>query len=206
MRSIFEKMRDNYPHASWALWNDDTWFNPKAADWHKKMAVSRISAVFEDNLSRLNPSVVFVGSSRSKDTPLLTNYHFTTSPGNKILAKLFAGNRLPRLDGAYMTDWCAEIIPQENGASQLSFGSTFFDELRDLDQPKYDVLCFGNKVFDALCRYLHVSDFEHYPLSIKSTHYDLKDFSMNLFRVYHFAAQVKSTTKAGQLLYINNLG
>lgn len=187
---------------SWAIWPDN--FN-KTSGSHKRFEWSEVNQY-------LKPDVIFLGLNPSKDLVEydLVNFHNPKSPNDRKLKESIQGAgwekpECERLFGAFMTD----IVQNESIAdsSQVEVKPEVFkafeEQLEVLGQQTYHFVCFGNKTYEAVQRWLLQEDV--HKSGLISGHTAEMKWDIHIYKVVHFAASIKKKIFQDQLNELNAL-
>lgn len=144
--STLETLKNEYPTASWALWSSEF---PETGCIEDKPA--EFFEYIKQRRDQLRPSVVLLSLNPSTELP--TNYRNFHSTDPKHRNDQFrdlieeAG-----LEGAYMTDLVERIINADSGNVEPTSADVenLVNQLKQLDQVHYHILCFHEKVYQAL--------------------------------------------------------
>lgn len=139
-------LKDEYPTSSWALWS------PEFPD--DGCAEEDSTALYEfitRNRDRLRPSVVLLSLNPSTELPEdYRNFHSTDPKHRNDQFRDLVEEA--GLEGAYMTDLVERVIDHEseNVEPTPADVDTLLEQLELLDRERYHIICFHEKVFQAL--------------------------------------------------------
>ncbi len=174
---------EQFPWASWAIWDEEF-----PDDDCVEQTPERLVNFMQEHADQLTPDIVFVGLNRSDDlTSAFQNFHAPTRNHYDYRLKEFVQEEnLERLCGAYMTDLVDEVNSESNEV-QMSDADieTLLQQLDALGQHNYNIICFGNKPFDALIQYFDLTVTTQRP-EIKQATIRTDEFTLQLYRVWFY--------------------
>lgn len=144
--STLETLKDEYPTSSWALWSSEF-----PAEGCIEEDPEEFYEFIKRNRDRLRPSVVLLSLNPSTHLPSnYQNFHSTAPKHRNDQFRDFVEEA--DLEGAYMTDLVERIVDADSGNVDptLDDVENFLQQLNCLDQRTYHVLCYHEKVFQAL--------------------------------------------------------
>lgn len=203
-RKTVTRIRDTYPWASWAVW-DEAFPDGDCVEANPE----QLAQFILERRDRLTPDVVLLGLNRSGDLAgPFTNFHAPTRQHYDYRLKEFIQDGgLARLHGGYMTDLVDEVDPDAASVTVTDDDAdVFLDQLRLLDQSDYHILCFGNKPFQGLSDYFDAEPAEqdHELLYAQTT---VDGMVLHLYRVWFYglygANQAKVDVLETQLRHLN---
>lgn len=203
-RETVTRIRDTYPWASWAVW-DQTFPDEDCVETNP----DQLAQFILDRRDHLTPDVVLLGLNRSGDLAgPFANFHAPTRKHYDYRLKEFIqDDNLDRLYGGYMTDLVDEVDPDAASVTVTDDDAdVFLDQLRLLNQSEYHILCFGNKPFRGLSDYFHADPAEQdHELLYAQVTVDGK--MLHLYRVWFYglygANQAKVDVLETQLGHLN---
>lgn len=153
-RETVSQVRDAYPWASWAIW-DETFPEGDCIE----RSPDTVAEFIIDRHDELTPDTILLGLNRSDDLDApFVNFHAPTrNHFDYRLKEFIQDGGLKRLQGAYLTDLVDEIDPESSQVTVTDADAeAFLAQLRLLDECEYHVICFGNKPFEGLCDHFDV--------------------------------------------------
>lgn len=199
------KVRDEYPWASWAVW-DEAFPDGDCVEEHP---VELVDFIIEKR-ANLTPEVILMGLNRSDDLPgPFTNFHAPTRKHFDYRLKEFIQDgELDRLQAAYMTDLVDEVDPDAASVTVTDEDAeVLLEQLRLLDQPAYHVVCFGNKPFNGLIDYFDLDPTDR-GNEIKYASTTVDGMQLHIYRFWFYglygALQHKVDIFQAQLRHLNN--
>lgn len=176
------KLKDRYPTSSWAIWSQDFphegCLEDNPAEFYEFIKQKR---------SRLRPSIVLLSLNPSTKLPRdYQNFHSTDpTHRNDQFRDLVeeAG-----LEGAYMTDLVERVIDSNsaNVDPTPEDVENLLEQLEILDQEKYYLICFHEKVFQALLEAFDTKT-RDFPQDIRGFSTVQNDLSIEGYRVWFHA-------------------
>lgn len=153
---VLTELRDEFPTSSWAVWSSDY-----PAETSPEAQVERGAdrdALYEyivAHRDRLNPSVIIMGTSPSREVPEdYWNFHSTPSrvSSDYHLKRGIQDANLRNIRGAYMTNIIKEVTEPDQDVRSIRAADirVFEEELTLLDQPRFDIICPGKGQASAL--------------------------------------------------------
>jgi len=201
-RTTLERIRDEHPTASWALWSP-TFPKPGCVEEEQ-------DELFEYIISRhdeMRPSIVLLSLNPSTDMPSdFWNFHSTQPKHrNDQFRDLVEASGLT---GAFTTDLVEHTVDASAGDVTPTDDDVenFFHLLNLLGQDEYHVLCFLQEVFDAL-RDAFDETPEQLPNDIDAFTTRQRGFTLHCYRVWFHANWGANKDKIPkleeQLAYLN---
>lgn len=201
-----KRIRDRYPWASWAIWDD------KFPDEDCVENTPDDVADFLINHSdQLTTDIIMLGLNRSEDLPApFVNFHSPSGTHyDNRLKEFIQDGKLTRLQGAYMTDLVDEIDPDSSSVTVTEDDAQVLEkQLELLGEHEYHVICFGNKPFQGLTDYYGV-DYSSIAPEIRYAATEIEGIDLHLYRVWFYGLygiyQSKVETLEKQLHRINEM-
>lgn len=182
-RETVSQIRDVYPWASWAIWDEsfpDGDCIERTPDAVAEFIINRSDELTSD--------VILLGLNRSDDLDApFVNFHAPSrNHFDYRLKEFIQDGNLQRLQGAYMTDLVDKINPDSSEVTVTDADAeALLSQLRLLDEDEYHVLCFGNKPFEGLCNFFDVTTTEK-PHEIRYGEISIGDRMVHLYRVWFY--------------------
>lgn len=186
---------------SWAIWGDD---------FERKEKYTRFDHSSVSGL--LKPNVVFLGLNPSKDLYKhnLINFHNPKHANDRKIKRAIQGSEnkeiaCPNLHGGFMTDLAFDQkIPNSNNVTVKSDHSkTLEDKLKQLNQPHYHLICFGNKTYETIQSWALRE--QEGSSGVIFGHTNNQQWELSIYKVVHFAAAVKTERFNQQLKTVDTL-
>jgi hypothetical protein len=203
-RETVTRIRDTYPWASWAVW-DEAFPDGECVETVPK----QLAQFIIDRRDQLTPDVVLLGLNRSDDLAgPFANFHAPTRKHYDYRLKEFIQDAdLNRLHGGYMTDLVDEVDPDAASVTVADDDADMFlDQLRLLDQSEYHILCFGNKPFQGLSDCFDADPIEG-DHEIRHAQTTVNGMTLHMYRVWFYglygANQAKVDVLEAQLGHLN---
>lgn len=147
--STLERLKNEYPTSSWALWS---------SDYPEDGCIEETPAQFYEfvkrNRDQLRPSIVLLSLNPSTQLPSdYQNFHSTDPKHRNDQFRDLVENA--GLEGAYMTDLVERVVDPNSGNVDPTPDDVenLLRQLDLLDQETYHILCFHEKVFQTLMDY-----------------------------------------------------
>ena len=182
---------------AWAIWDKETMKFPYTG-WEKLR-------------KRLTTDVIFLGLNPSKKLNKVRNFHSKSVGDTRLMEAILGipgensnGKELKNISGGFMTD-LLDVI--ESDSLKVDTNSASFDHfenvLNKLDEPQYHIICFGNKVFDAVRGWLTnqqiLSD------DIVKCNSISVGYNVTLYKVMHYSYRFDKNIIGDQLQYLDEL-
>lgn len=174
---------EQYPWASWAVWDDAF---PDGDCVEKRP--ERLVEFVHDQAEMLTPAIVLMGLNRSDDLPApYSNFHAPTPKHYDYRLKEFIQDGgLNCLQGAYMTDLVDEVDPDSQSVEVSDDdAAVLLEQLRELGESEYHVVCFGNKPFDGVVGYFDAEVTSHSP-DLKQAVIKTDGLTLYVYRVWFY--------------------
>jgi len=198
-KNVYQSLTKSRVNA-WAIWDEK--FSEKEKPRRQR---------FEEVAEYLNPNVIFLGLNPSKDLfeNNLINFHSGSSNDKKLKKAVQGDNKddavCPNLLGGFMTDIVVDesvadstyIVVKDRDTKRLE------EKLNILGQKEYHLICFGNKAYNAVQSWL-LQEKEDASGILYGQQKEL-DLDINIYRVVHFAATVKTEKFINQLKTVDRL-
>lgn len=191
-QELFEEITNS--RSSWAIWPDEE--------------VESYREFFIENISRLNPNVIFLGLNRfggkknrsgNEGIADCSNFHKRGHRGDA-----FHKNEIPRLEklsGGFMTDIVSEI---ESFSSKVVSNQEeidrFIDTLVKFNKEEITIICFGDKCYKFLNdRLIEGTKSKQENIGLLHHRTSYKNVNLNIYRVWHYSNWGKFEDKLVQL-------
>jgi len=182
-RETFAGIAEQYPWASWAVWDDAF---PDGDCVEKRP--ERLVEFVHDQAEMLTPAIVLMGLNRSDDLPApLLKLPRTNSEALRLPAeRIHSGRRVELPPGAYMTDLVDEVDPDSQSVEVSDDdAAVLLEQLRELGESEYHVVCFGNKPFDGVVGYFDAEVTSHSP-DLKQAVIKTDGLTLYVYRVWFY--------------------
>lgn len=212
-QGALDELRDRFETSSWALWSEgfpaETSPESQVADGSNPSALVQY---IQANRKHLRADVVLMGTRPSAHLEGdFRNFH---SPDTRYHSDYHLKREIQEADlehfvGAYMTDLIKEVIGPEEDLRPPSPRDvrSLEAELELLDEPSYDIICFGKEDFEYLLGELFGSlgavDTPEGVPDILSIETDLAGRDVQFYVVYSYA-QGHHQTMGEQLRVLDN--
>ena len=201
--STLERLKDEYPTSSWALWSSDF-----PEDGCVEEDPEQFYEFIKRNRDQLRPSIVLL--SLNPSTQLPSNYQNFHSTDPKHRNDHFR-NLIEEagLEGAYMTDLVERIVDANSGNVDPTPEDVenLFRQLDLLDQKSYHIFCFHEKVYQMLLDFCG-STSQELSHDIKAFHSHHEGVQLGCYRVWFHANWGANRDKIPalqeQLMFLNS--
>jgi hypothetical protein len=180
--TTLETLKNQYPTSSWALWSSNF---PKEGCVEED--ASALYEFIEQNRGQLRPSVVLLSLNPSTKLPSnYLNFHSTDPKHRNDQFRDLVEEA--GLEGAYMTDLVERIVDPNSGNVNPTDADVknLFRQLDLLNQERYHILCFHEKVFQTLLDFCD-SDVRELQHDIQAFRSVVNDTRIECYRVWFHA-------------------